>query len=203
MLLGPGSAGRPGMGTPSWLRRPDSDEVSDWLRGSAAGCCMFHRTADDFAEFDTTRGDLGSHFGPLSLVNQLPRYDLSGGECVTGDRIIPVWLRIFNPLRLRDVGSFHADGIVLQLARKGLLPIKAAKEIHAECDADWRLRKGNDDRLRRLIRAEGFYGVQYLSKWDRVAGECFIAFDADQICPALPYRAQPECVSDWLRPRCI
>ncbi len=185
-----------------WLRRPDSEEVSEWLCGSAVARCVFHRTAADFDEFDTARGDLGAHFGPLPLVNQLPRFEMSNGDCVAGDRIIPAWVRIFNPLRLKDEGSFHADGIAIQLARKGLLPIKAAKEIHAECDADWRLRKGHDERLRRLIRSEGFDGVRYSSRWDRVTGECFIAFDAEQICPALPYRVQPDCYAAQYRQRC-
>lgn len=187
-----------------WLARPETPEVQDWLRASAVKRCVFHRTAADFDEFDTSLGDLGAHFGPLELVNTLPRYEGSGGEAVPGDRIIPVWLRITNPLRLKDVGSFHADGIALQMARKGLLPLARAREIHSECDANWRARKTHDAQLRELIQRAGFDGVSYLSVFDRAPGECFIAFEAAQVCPALPARVSSsdvEIAVDWPRQR--
>lgn len=185
--------------TADWLQSPESEEVREWLRGSAVVRCQFHRTAADFDVFDTSRGDLGAHFGPLALVNTLPRY---AGLEVSGDRIIPAWLRLMNPLRLKDEGSFHSDGIALQLARKGLLSMREARDVHAECDANWRLRKGHDERLRRLIQAAGFDGVSYASVWDAVRGECYIAFDAEQIRPALSCRVD-DAMREWQveRPR--
>lgn len=184
-------------GRATWLIAP---EVRAWLRGSAVRQCQFHRTSASFDQFDTSRGDLGSHFGPLALVNTLPRFRSSLTE---GDRIIPVWLRITKPLRLKDVGSFHADGIAVQLAKKGLLTTKEAKDIFEDCDINWRRRKVWDPHLRGLIEAAGFDGVSYASEWDAVRGECFIAFDAAQVCFALPARegmAQSEQIEE--RPRC-
>jgi len=171
-----------------WQRRPESAEVREWLGDSAVKTCVFHRTTSDFEVFDTSRGDLGTHFGPLQLVNTLPRFEAADGEVMPGDRIIPAWLRMRRPLRLRDEGSFHADGIAIQLAQKGLLSMKQAREIFSECDANFRARKHHDPYLLALIKNAGYDGVSYLSVWDRVRGGCFIAFESTQICPAFVAR---------------
>src|SRR3989344_3652495 len=92
-----------------WQRRPESAEVREWLGDSAVKTCVFHRTTSDFEVFDTSRGDLGTHFGPLQLVNTLPRFEAADGEVMPGDRIIPAWLRMRRPLRLRDGGGY--DGV--------------------------------------------------------------------------------------------
>lgn len=186
----------------AWLIKPETADVRAWLADSTVRQCQFHRTSAAFNKFDPNRSDLGPHFGPLALVNTLPRYASSITE---GDQIIPVWLRITNPLRLKDTGSFHADGIAVQLAKKKLLSQKEARHIFAECDADWRQRKAWDPHLRGLIQAAGFDGVSYASEWDAVRGECFIAFDAEQVCFALPARVgmpQSEQSEEQERPRC-
>src|SRR3989344_5612189 len=145
-----------------WQRRPESAEVREWLGDSAVKTCVFHRTTSDFEVFDTSRGDLGTHFGPLQLVNTLPRFEAADGEVMPGDRIIPAWLRMRRPLRLRDEGSFHADGIAIQLAQKGLLSMKQAREIFSECDANFRARKHHDPYLLALIKNAGYDGGSYL-----------------------------------------
>lgn len=184
----------------TWLRSPEAPCVRDWLSASAVRRCQFHRTSATFDEFDTNRGDLGSHFGPLNLVNTLPRYDAG---ITDGDQVIPVWLRITNPIRLKDERSFHADGIAVQLAKKGLLTMKEARSIFAACDSNWRQRRVWDPRLRGLIQDAGFDGVVYDSLWDAERGQCFIAFEPEQVRPALPARAgMPKIEQIEERPRC-
>ena len=93
-----------------WLRRPDSEEVSEWLCGSAVARCVFHRTAADFDEFDTARGDLGAHFGPVDGI---------GAESLT-QRVVmgkqPVKARI-QRLLIRQIGD--ADGAAADLVLVG------------------------------------------------------------------------------------
>lgn len=115
---------------------------------------MYHATGDDFDSFDTGRGDLGAHFGTLAQAEYATKRSQAPA-------IMPVYLKIESPLKLKDVGSFHADGIIMQLAAKGWLPRAEAKRIYDACDKDWRLRKEWDPAIRQMIIDRGFDGVVY------------------------------------------
>lgn len=113
--------------------------------------------------------------------------------------VMPVWLRLLNPIRLRDEGSFHADGIAPQLERKGLLAKGEGARIRREIDRDWRLRKIYDPQLREVIRAAGHDGVIYKNAHE-APGDSFIAFDPRQIKSAIGnsglYLADSPSLSD-------
>lgn len=151
--------------------------LKSWFAGSKVRQTVYHATAADFEEFDTSRGDLGAHFGTMDQANHIAASRLGGQE---GVRIIPVWLNLKNPLRLKDVGSFHSDGIARQLESKHLLPKGEGKRIEQECDANWRLRKTYDPMLISLIREAGYDGVIYANTQEGT-GDSYIAFDSNQI----------------------
>lgn len=163
----------------------------------------YHASGADFDRFDTTRGDLGPHFGSLQqAAHVIRRHDPVWAE----PRILRVRLDIVRPLQLKDEGSFHADGIAIQLARKGLLPMRQAREIKSACDRDFRLRKIHDPQLRDLIRNAGFDGVGYSNRHEGL-GRSLIAFDADQIriesvlrgpaVRALAFEGRSPASEDW------
>lgn len=162
-------------------KKPDDHIFSCWHKGSKVSKIMYHATRFDFEVFDTTKGDLGAHFGTCAQANHVAASRLGG---CTGVSIIPVWLRIENPLRLKDVGSFHADGIAIQLERKGLIPKGQGKLITDQCDKDWTLRKHYDPLLLSVIKEAGFDGVVYANSQEG-AGDSYIVFESNQIKYAL------------------
>lgn len=164
--------------------RPRTPEFRQWYAGSKVKGVVYHATPNAFDAFDTStdRSDLGAHFGTREQADRIATgMRLDNRE---GTNIMPVWLSIKNPLRLKDVGSFHADGIAPQLEKKGLLPKGEGKRIVKEIDADWRQRKKYDPMMRQIIEAAGYDGVVYANTQEG-AGDSWIAFRPEQIKSAI------------------
>lgn len=140
------------------MKKPIATDFTYWHKGSRIKHLVYHATTQVFHAFDTSKGDLGAHFGNQQQVNNIVQNRLSGSPN-GGPFIIPVWLSLENPLRLKDVGSFHADGIASQLERKGLLPKGDGKRIEKEIDQDWRLRKHYDPLFIALIKMQGLMAL--------------------------------------------
>lgn len=185
-----------------WLDRkiaangvPVRENFAQWMGRSKIRHAVFHATTVEFDEFDTSRGDLGAHFGNLAQMQHLEsRLGMRGGPMM----ILPVWLRMERPLRLTDVGSFHADGIATQLERKGLLRKGEGKAIAKECDVDWRQRKVHDPRLRQIILDAGYDGVVYRNEHEG-GGDSWIALDPKQIKSVYNvglYLRESACLTD-------
>jgi hypothetical protein len=152
-----------------------------WLKYSAVKKVVYHATnAVDFLAFDTSLSDLGAHFGTLDQANYIAEHRRDGER----SRIIPAWLFIRRPLRLKDTGTFHADGIARQLERKGIIHRGDGKRIEKECDADWRKRKLYDVVLRDAIIAAGYDGVVYKNGHEG-AGDSYIVFHPGQVKSAI------------------
>ena len=117
---------------------------------------VFHATGSQFQAFDTNLSDLGAHFGTQAQAEK--RTPPRGNAEVN---MVVAYLSIDNPIRLKDVGSFHADGVALQLEAKGLLPKGEGKCMHKAADANWRLRKEFDTRIKNVLKEAGFDGVIY------------------------------------------
>ncbi len=159
--------------------KPRTPEFRNWYGNSAVKSVVFHATTNEFDAFDTERSDLGAHFGTLDQAENIVKNRLGSRGT---PRIIPVWLSIQNPLRLKDVGSFHADGIARQLEQKGMLPKGEGKRIEKEIDADWKLRKKYDPMLRKIIKDAGYDGVVYKNTaTGEGPGDSYIAFEPTQI----------------------
>lgn len=173
---------------PRW--NPDTDWVSSmntrglkkpkWLRYSRAKKVMFHASRSEvpFLSFDTAKGDLGAHFGTLEQAEH--RANLFNKNA----SIFPAWLNIMYPLRLKDEGSFHADAIADQLAKKKIITRQLAKEIKSEYEKNWRSRKKYDPIVRQAIIDAGYDGVVYKNLHEGV-GDSFIAFHPQQIKSAI------------------
>lgn len=167
------------------MKKPKHEDFANWHKYSRVKQMVFHGTVHVFDEFDTSKSDLGAHFGSLDQVNAICENRL-GSRPDAGPFIIPVWLNITNPLRLKDVGSFHADGIAIQLEKKGLLPRGEGKRIEKEIDADWKLRKKYDPMLLNIIKEAGFDGVVYANTAEGEGpGDSYIVFEPDQVCFAI------------------
>jgi hypothetical protein len=85
------------------------------------GKTWYHATQNHFDKFDTSLSDLGAHFGSKQQAEHILKNRLQGKGHIYKTRI-----KVYNPLRLRDEGSFHADNIADQLLKKKLI----TKEEH-------------------------------------------------------------------------
>lgn len=151
----------------------------EFIRNSKVKKVVYHATDADFNIFDTSRSDLGAHFGTVEQANRIAdsRLGMRGrGEA----QVMPVLLNLENPLRLKDVGTFHADGISIQLEKKGILPKGEGKRIEKAIDADWRQRKVFDPIVRDAIKAAGYDGIVYANTQEGT-GDSYIAFEPNQI----------------------
>ncbi len=171
----------------STMRTRSTPEFKKWFGYSrvrtSGGVPMvvYHGTGTTgFDAFDTTKGDLGAHFG----TSEQASYAASNRGSAGSPNVMPVYLSIQNPLRLKDTGTFHADGIADQLAAKGWLSKADAKRITKEIDADYTKRKVYDQQMRDLIRKHGHDGVVYKNTTEG-AGDSYIAFDPTQIKSAI------------------
>jgi hypothetical protein len=175
-------------------RGNDKGESEEWLRSVDKGLDMskrarlqrgremgfmpkswYHLTPNDFTEFDTTKSDMGAHFGTYDQA--MHRQIVFNHENYI---MIEAKLSVRNPLRLKDTGTFHADGIAKQLERKGLLDKGEGVRIEKEIDADWKLRKKYDPYLKQVMKDAGYDGIIYKNEHEG-AGDSIIVFDSNKI----------------------
>lgn len=116
----------------------------------------YHWSPNKFDAFDTDRGDLGAHFGTIQQAEY--RANVFDGDPAD---VNPFLIKGSNFLRLKDVGTFHADGIALQLEKKGLLEKGEGRRIEKEVDENWKLRKKYDPYIKQIIQDAGYDGVIY------------------------------------------
>lgn len=167
------------------MNKPNDDDFKLWLSRSKVKKLVYHATVHVFDTFDTSKGDLGSHFGSIDQANNVAKYRLENHN-IGEPFIIPVWIQLNNPLRLIDVGSFHADGIAKQLEKKGLLPKGEGTRITKEIDQNWRARKTYDPICLQAIKDAGYDGVVYANTAEHEgAGDSYIVFEPEQVVFAI------------------
>lgn len=157
---------------------------------------LCHATSDSFDEFDTSRGELGIHFGSRAQMDDLDEkwglqnlYDEDGVP--VGARIFPCVLDVKNPLRMVDEGEFTPKRLHDVLLRMGVVD---ASDIAFLADGvSWR------DKVRRsqmLLGRLGYDGIVYLNRHEGVLGSV-IQEDADVDDVEFAAR-HPEAEDSWI-----
>lgn len=166
--------------------RPVRENFEAWfgnsrvLRVNGLPLMLYHLTQAQFTSFDTDRGDLGSHFGTAQQV-AAHRGSLMFDGFANQDRTVPVYLRIVNPIRLTHLGSFHADAVAPQLARRGLIGAFQAKALALVGDTgSVPERRAANQAIKALLEAAGHDGVVY-SNAHEGKGNSFIVFRPEQV----------------------
>ncbi len=152
----------------------------EFTRDSKVKHVVYHATNADFNVFDTSKSDLGAHFGTVEQANKVAATRLFGRTPGAVPNVMPVYINLRSPLRLKDVGTFHADGIAPQLAAKGWMTKAEAKAIVSAIDRDWSLREKYDKQMRELIEEQGYDGVVYKNTHEG-DGDSYIVFHPEQI----------------------
>ena len=149
---------------------PDTPEFRKWfgkskvLEPGGEPKVVYHGTTDDFDRFART-SDIGYHFGTAEQAEA--RLGIHGDvwdpamKQYVGERgrVLPMYLKIENPLRMPDLGTWEPEEVLLNLFDRGI--------ITAEEKAD-ALAHGYRDQLDipGLIQSKGYDGIVY-----RNAGE--------------------------------
>lgn len=137
------------------------------------GKTWYHATKHHFDKFDTSLSDLGAHFGSKEQAQHILNNRLRGNG-----HIYTAKIQVYNPLRLKDEGSFHADNISDQLLKKKLI----TKDEHLKYthkDA-WKHRKEYNQEIRNRLIKHGYDGVSY-SNCHEGKGTSLIVFNPDDI----------------------
>lgn len=136
-------------------RKPSTHEFKGWV-GSSRLPVQYHATTspERFNSIDLGRSDLGFHVG---TYEQAYRRLKTLNALETG-RIIPFWINMRNPLKLKDEGSFHANAISGQLLRLKLIDRKMFEEINM---AGYQGDKKYNAIIRDIILKAGYDGVVY------------------------------------------
>lgn len=139
--------------------------------------------------FDTTVGEMGTHFGTIDQANML-----GNGK---GSHLYPSFLSIKNPLRLEDRGDFESNNVASQLIDLGLL-------TEAEHEKIWRnvtTKRGEITAIQDVIKNAGYDGIVYLNRREGVDSMGPDGFDGDEIneMPDDFFREQfPEAQDSWI-----
>lgn len=133
----------------------------------------YHVSNNDFDKFDVSMSDMGTHFGSKEQANYIADNRLSGNKI-----LYTVNLKVYKPLRLKDVGSFHADNIADQLYKKDIISKKFFDELK-EKDAH-KNRKINNQKVRDLLMSKGYDGIIYKNGHEG-KGDSLIAINGDDV----------------------
>lgn len=128
---------------------------------------VYHATDKNFDVFDTTRSEMGSHFGTAEQAGSFEVY---------GKKAHGYYLSIRRPLRLIDKGQWELDNVLDQLTDKGLIlgnvrydrvTIKQVQDI---------IRKNGYDGIVYTNRREGVNNTEpEMSDWEQWADDAEFA----------------------------
>jgi hypothetical protein len=145
---------------------------------------VYHGTNTDFAIFQsrTRNPELGFHFGSVAQAEFFSGY---GSQCMRGSLgcIMPVYLRIENPLRMFDIferGRRSAENVAHWLYRDGTIDKRSRDRI-------WDARTAREACLRTVMAIEAldYDGIVYGNEWEGGSEtnneDAYIAFRSEQI----------------------
>jgi NADPH-dependent glutamate synthase beta subunit-like oxidoreductase len=94
---------------------------------------VYHGTERTFDVFNVERSDLGAHF---AIVPEVASH-FAGGAVgrVQHPQVLPAYLSIQNPLRLRDVGTWTAEDIGDQLVALGVATDEEVEKLQFITDS--------------------------------------------------------------------
>jgi hypothetical protein len=147
---------------------------------------MYHAATVNFNYFDINRGELGQHFGNQLQANV--RADVITNHWVKKyPRVIPVYLSIQHPLRLKDTNTFDVLETTDQLYEKGIISEELANEIdknYGGVNKSKKIKQQGMKLLRKIIKKKGYDGIIYNNKYE-ARGVSYIIFSQYQVKSAL------------------
>jgi hypothetical protein len=178
-------------------------KLTEWFGGSEvvdhAGNPMivYHASANEW-ETDAFRrktsaggtNSIGYHFGTAAAARERIQPAVDDVAIWDWSRLAPhtmaVYLRVENPLRLRDIGAWHdASWLTSALKEAG---IEATSKTVAG--------------ITKELKALGYDGIVYTNKFEAIGSESWVAFDPKQIKSAIGnsglFSRESDSLTDWI-----
>jgi hypothetical protein len=114
---------------------------------------FYHGTSRDFDQFK--RSGMGFHFGTMGQANDRIEHKKLDGKDMTGENVMPVHLNIKNPLRMDDLGSWHADEVQSHLMKIGVMTMDEANAHDTH------------PKLIKFLQKKGHDGIVYRNEYER------------------------------------
>jgi hypothetical protein len=150
------------------LGLPENNTAMDRARAlgfeTAPSKTTYHGARGEIAgQIDPAKSDFGFHTGTLDQAeSRLKAFARPMEVFPEGANVLPLMKsRYANMLRVADEGSFHADALAPQLAKKGVVSKDWAKRAVKDIDGDWRKAAEYDEILRRAMRENDYHGIRY------------------------------------------
>lgn len=174
----------------------DSPQFKAWFGNSkvvdATGkpLVCYHGTWKPFDHIDPSLcGDLGAHFTSDPKVASMftgisfldGSRDLRNNN--VSSRVIPVYLKIENPVRMHDHGAWDAFDVIDELHSLKALTDDEADEMRKLCNQGMY----SDSQLVPLLQEKGIDGVVYENTAEG-GGDSWIIFNPDQARPVFSFR---------------
>jgi hypothetical protein len=133
-------------------------------------------------EIDPSRSDLGFHTGTIEqATNRLKSRAMQGQDYPEGANTLPLLMSKYaNMLKLKDEGSFHADAIASQLAKKKMISREKALQIMQDIGDDHKKQNFYDEQMRRVLEQHGYHGGQYSNEQEG-QGKSMVFTDPSQL----------------------
>lgn len=155
-----------------------SNDFAQWFTGSKVvdqhgrPLKMFHGTHAGFEQFHP-----GSHFGSIRAANQRVRYTMHHFpyDDIDGSRVLPVYLRITNPLRVTDIEASDEATLLNAIAR-GKYP---------DIDLDLARNEG----AYKAAQAAGYDGLVYKNRIEDRGHLSYVVFHPSQVRSAITDRS--------------
>lgn len=139
---------------------------------------MYHATDADFDTFDLTE-DIGYHFGSWitanNLINSRLVFDGLQYSVPVGTNIIPVYLRVENPLRLADLGTWCSGDVAVALRAAGVVTTRQAAKLTGFAD---------QAAVTMALARKGYDSIVYENVTEG-GGDSYIVFSPGQVKSAL------------------
>lgn len=158
---------------------------------------VFHASANQW-ETDAFRrkksaggtNSIGYHFGTAAAARE--RIQPAVDDVVTWDwsqlapHTMAVYLRVENPLRLRDIGAWHDASWITTALREAGIEAKSTTVAG----------------ITKELKALGYDGIVYTNKFEAIGSESWVAFDPKQIKSAIGnsglFSRESDSLTDWV-----
>ncbi len=124
----------------------------------------------DIFEFDFNKigpEELGFHVGTAEQANEFA-FGLPREKFTDRGNLYPLYVRLENPVRLKDMGSWTAEDIFPQMFDNGLITEAQAKQFMI---AARKGSTGSQQKIRNILQSLGYDGVSYLNRFEGFSQE--------------------------------
>lgn len=135
---------------------------------------VYHGTTANFDTFELPKNEIGIHAGTAVQANDRVAYmTFLRGEIAPGANVKPVYMKITNPLELRDLGTWDKNRMQIALRDLARRELTDDTDLANELSAIDELKNIRD--VRNYLIDKGYDGIKYINQFE--SGRVEVDFD--------------------------